>query len=224
MNAIRKLLDKYIPKYARLPLLTVLIFNFIVYYSPKLLVSAERLHYLRTDFDDSLPLVPAFIFIYVLAFLQWGFGYIIIARDSRECCYRILTGELIAKTITWAIFLIYPTAIRHEPVEVTGLATWSLAFIYAADIPTINLFPSLHCLESWLCFRGALGLRRMPRWYAWLQLGFTLLVFASVLLVKQHVWPDILGGVAVAELGLLLSRLFHADRLAEKLFSPRSSS
>ena len=64
----------------------------------------------------------------------------------------------------------------------------------------------------------------MPRWYVWLQLGFTLLVFASVLLVKQHVWPDILGGVAVAELGLLLSRLFHADRLAEKLFSPRSSS
>ena len=102
-------------------------------------------------------------------------------------------------------------------MEVTGPSTWVLAFIYAADEPPINLFPSLHCLESWLCFRGAVGLRKMPRWYAWLQLIFTLLVFTSVLLVKQHVWPDILGGIAVAELGQLLRRLFHAERLFEKL-------
>ena len=216
MRVLRKL-DKFIPRYARLPLLTVLIFNFIVYYSPKFLVTADRLHYLRSAFDDSLPRVPFFIFIYVLAFLQWIFGYIIIARDSPERCYRILTGELIAKTITLAFFLLYPTALRHEPVEVTGPSTWVLAFIYAADEPPINLFPSLHCLESWLCFRGAVGLRKMPRWYAWLQLIFTLLVFTSVLLVKQHVWPDILGGIAVAELGQLLRRLFHAERLFEKL-------
>ena len=83
MRVLRKL-DKFIPRYARLPLLTVLIFNFIVYYSPKFLVTADRLHYLRSAFDDSLPRVPFFIFIYVLAFLQWIFGYIIIARDSPE--------------------------------------------------------------------------------------------------------------------------------------------
>ena len=57
----------------------------------------------------------------------------------------------------------------------------------------------------------------MPRWYAWAQGVFSFLVFASVLLVKQHVWPDILGGIADAELGILLNRLLHADRLIEKL-------
>ena len=220
MKLIRSLIDKYIPKYARLPLLVVLIYNFLVYFSPKFLISEDRLHYLTTAFDDSLPLVPVFIFIYVLAFLQWGLGYIIIARDSRERCYRILTGELIAKTITWIIFLAYPTAIDHQAPPVTGPATWLLAFIYWSDIPTINLFPSLHCLESWLCFRGAIGLKRMPRWYTWFQLVFTLLVFASTLLVKQHVWPDILGGIAVAELGQLLRRIFRADRLFARLEKP----
>ena len=214
---IRSLIEKYIPKYARLPLLVVLIFNFFVYYSPKFLVPEERLHYLSTAFDDSLPLVPVFIFIYVLAFLQWGFGYIIIARDSRERCYRILTGELIAKTIAWIIFLAYPTAIDHPFPAVTGPATWLLVFIYKSDIPTINLFPSLHCLESWLCFRGAVGLKKMPKWYTWFQLVFTLLVFAATILVKQHVWPDILGGIAIAELGQLLRRIFHAERVFEQL-------
>ena len=217
MKFFRSLIEKYIPKYARVPLLVVLIFNFFVYYTPKLLVPEARLHYLTTPFDDALPQVPVFIFIYVLAFLQWGLGYIIIARDSRERCYRILAGELIAKFITWVVFLVYPTAIVHTTPPVTGPATLLLAFIYWSDIPTINLFPSLHCLESWLCFRGAVGLKRMPKWYTWVQLIFTLLVFASTLLVKQHVWPDILGGVAVAELGQLLRRLFRADRVFARL-------
>lgn len=213
MKNVKQLYDTLLPKYTRKPLLIVLIYNFIVYYSPKFLIPEYRLHYLSTSLDDALPVVPVFIFIYVLAFAQWFFGYIIIARDSPERCYRILTGELIAKTIAWVIFLAYPTAIRHEAPAVTGLATWALAFIYASDIPAINLFPSLHCLESWLCFRGAIGLKRMPRWYTWLQLIFTLLVFASTILVKQHVWPDILGGIAVAELGQLLRRLFRAERI-----------
>ena len=34
----------------------------------------------------------------------------------------------------------------------------------------------------------------------------TLLVFASVLLVRQHVIVDILGGIGVFELGMLLTR------------------
>ena len=217
MSRIKRIYETFLPKYTRKPLLIVLIFNFIVYYSPKFLVSPQRLHYLSTPLDDSLPLVPAFIFIYVLAFAQWALGYIIIARDSRERCYRILTGELIAKTVTWVIFMAYPTAIDHGTVQVKDFATWALNFIWISDIPTINLVPSLHCLESWLCFRGAIGLRRMPRWYPWLQLCFTLLVFASTLLVKQHVWPDILGGIAVAELGQLLRRLFRAERIFEGL-------
>ena len=213
MKWIRSLIDKYIPKYARLPLLIVLVFNCAAYFFPKVLVSASRYHYMSTALDDRLPLVPAFIFIYVLAYIQWGLGYIIIARDSEERCRRFLSGELIAKAITLAFFLIWPTATRQPEIEVTGPATWLTALIYASDRPAINLFPSVHCLASWLCFRGAIGLKKTPKWYVWVQLVFTLLVFASTLLVKQHVWPDILGGVAVAELGQLLGRLFRADRI-----------
>lgn len=82
----------------------------------------------------------------------------------------------------------------------------------------------MHCLASWLCFRFSRKLKRLPRWFGWAQGVFTLLVFASVVLVKQHSWLDIPGGVAAAELGILLSRLLRADRLGETLSSPRSFS
>lgn len=210
------MLNKIIPKYARLPLLAVLVFNFVCYYVPKALESHRTLHVLSTALDDALPRVPVFIFIYVLAYVQWVLSYIVICRDSRERCFRFVSGELIAKAITMAILLIWPTTLVRPPVEVKDVTTWVLEFIYRADTPT-NLFPSLHCLASWLCFRWSLGLRRMPRWYGWAQGVFSFLVFASVLLVKQHVWPDVLGGIAVAELGILFSRLLRADRLVEKL-------
>ena len=216
MKQLYRLFQKLIPAHARRPLLAVLVFNFVCYYVPKALESHRTLHVLSTALDNALPRVPAFIFIYVLAYAQWVVAYIIIARDSRERCCRFVAGELCAKLIAMAILLIWPTTLKRPPVEVTDFTTWTLAFIYRADTPT-NLFPSLHCLASWLCFRWSLGLKRMPGWYAWVQGLFSLLVFASVLLVKQHVWPDIFGGIAVAELGILISRLLRADRLVEKL-------
>lgn len=215
MGKIKRLYDQLIPRYARIPLLTILAFNFFVYYLPKLLEPHLKLHTIHTALDDKLPLIPGFVFLYVLAFAQWFFGYIIIARDSPERCYRILSGELIAKALSLCVFLFYSTRMDRPEIEVHSFSTWALAFIYRVDTP-INLFPSLHCLESWLCFRGAIGLKRMPRWYPWMQLVLTLLVFAAVLLVKQHVWPDILGGIAFAELGQLLRRIFRADRLMAK--------
>ena len=216
MKTLRDRLLRVFPVYTRLPLLTVLLFNFVCYYIPKALESHQTLHVLSTALDDALPRIPAFIFIYVLAYVQWVVAYTIIARDSRTLCFRFVSGELLAKTVAMAILLLYPTTFVRPQVEVRDFTTWLMAAIYRADTPT-NLFPSMHCLASWLCFRWSLGLRRMPRWYGWAQGVFSLLVFASVLLVKQHVWPDIVGGIAVAELGILLSRLLHADRLLIKL-------
>ena len=46
----------------------------------------------------------------------------------------------------------------------------------------------------------------MPRWYKWVNFVFSLLVCASTVLVKQHVFVDIFAGIAVVELGLLLAR------------------
>ena len=45
---------------------------------------------------------------------------------------------------------------------------------------------------------------------------FSLLVCASTVLVKQHVVVDIFAGIAVAEAGLLLSRLYYDRKERQK--------
>lgn len=216
MKSIRPFLDRLLPRWARRPLLCVLIFNLLAYYIPKFLEPYRTLHKVSTHLDRLLPCVPFFILIYVLAYVQWVTGFVIIARDSPERCRRFLSGDLISMALAMTVLLAWPMTMERLPVTGTDVFSRLLAFIYSTDTPT-NLFPSLHCLQSWLCFRGAIGLRRMPKAYAWAQLVFTLLVFASVVLTKQHIWPDILGGVAFAEIGQLLARLLRAERIFRKM-------
>ncbi len=145
MTRMKELYDRLLPKYTRLPLLIVLLFNLFAYYLPKVLTPILKFHTVHTALDDRIPLVPGFIFVYLLAFAQWFFGFIIIARDSPERCWRVLSGELIAKALSLLVFLFYATSMDRPAVEVHDFPTWVLAFIYRID-STSNLFPSLHCL------------------------------------------------------------------------------
>ena len=64
--------------------------------------------------------------------------------------------------------------------------------------------------------QSALCCRKVPKWYKWVNFVFSLLVCASTVLVKQHVVVDIFAGIAVAEAGLLLSRLYYDRKERQK--------
>ena len=95
----------------------------------------------------------------------------------------------------------------------TGPFYTLVSWMYFIDTPMINLFPSIHCLESWICFRESIHLKDIRKWYAPFSFVFTMLVFASTVLIHQHVLIDIPAGVLVAEIGLLICRLTRADRV-----------
>lgn len=212
MNNLIQLRDRLLPRWTWRPLLIAAGFNLLVYYLPKLLQPYLAFHTVSTALDRMLPRVPFFVLFYVIAYAQWVTGFLVISRDSPERCRRFLAGDLISMAMALAVFLLWPTIMDRPSISGKDVFSRLLGLIYSSDTPT-NLFPSLHCLQSWLCFRGAIGLRRAPKGWLWLQLVLTLLVFAAVVLTKQHIWPDILGGVAFAEAGQGLARLFRAERI-----------
>ena len=109
-----------------------------------------------------------------------------------------------------------PTTNVRPEITGTALSDEVTRFLYSVDQP-VNLFPSIHCLESWICFRGSLKLEKVPHWYRPVSFVFTLLVFASTVLLKQHVVVDIAGGVLFVEIGLWMTAHFHLDRFFEKI-------
>ena len=101
--------------------------------------------------------------------------------------------------------------------DVTGIdpLTLMLRFVYWADSPD-NLFPSIHCLESYVLTRGAFKMERCPAWFKWGSIPVTLLVFASTLFTRQHVFVDIIAAVAVVEIGYLISgRFFKCSKVSK---------
>ena len=215
--------EKIIPKYARIPLLAILIFNLAVYYGAGLIVNSMDNHMdISLSIDSYIPFVPAFIVIYVLAYAQWVIGYVVISHSDIEHCYKVASAEIIAKAMCLACFIIIPTTIVRPEVTGGGFFGFATSFIYSADAP-INLFPSIHCLESWVVFRCCLKMK-LPKCYK-IGMGiFTALVFASVVLVKQHVFIDIPAGILVFEIGYLITRLTKIDKLWMNLVSKAKKS
>lgn len=185
----------------------------LVYYGARIVNLSRVYHCISVPADDLIPFVPGFILIYVLAFVQWGLNYLHLAHVDRTTCLRFAGALLLAKLVCGGVFLIYPTCMTFRPTpEGHDLISALARLIFAADTPPDNLFPSIHCLESWMCLRLSLRSKTLPGWVKGLCAVFTVLVFASVVLIKQHVLMDIPAGIAVGEICLLVTTCIFKER------------
>ena len=217
---MRERLEKLFPFYAIIPIAACLIFNVLVYNGNRLL-TADRVHFdLSIPFiDGNIPFWRWMIVFYVLSYVYWAAGFLVVARENRAFCYEMCAGEMIGKFFCLVFFLAMPTVMPDWPsgtFEINNGIDWLTQFIYDMDEPN-NLFPSIHCSESWFCLRAIFGSKKTNVPFRIVAVVMTVGIFASTVLVKQHVFVDIIGGVAVAEAGLLLGRKLRAGRLFERL-------
>ncbi len=194
----------------------MLLANLAAFYGTRLLDTGAPVHSMATAPDARIPFVPAMIVVYLLAFVQWALGYLVLVHEPPRVCRRYACAMVLAQIISAACFLLCPTVMTDRPVpEGADLFSRLTALVFSMDAPD-HLFPSLHCLESWMFMRITLASGQVRRPLKIFSVLFTSAVFASVVLVKQHYLADIPGGIAVAELGLLLTApLFRQPKPAE---------
>lgn len=207
---------KLIPKYAYIPLITMVLMNFLVYSGSKFITNSFPHYNASLLIDKLIPFLPIFISVYILAYVQWIVGYIVIAREEKNVCYQVCTAEIIAKLCCLFFFFVFPTTIVRPLIVGNGIWENLTRFIYSMDEP-VNLFPSIHCLESWMCFRATLSLKKVSKGYKISMFIFTILVCLSTVFVKQHVFIDIIGGILVVEFGLFLAKKFQLGKVWDKI-------
>ena len=164
---------------------------------------------MTTAWDRAIPFVPEFIYIYFLAFVQWGICLVSVMitdkKASRRYCTAISAGNIIAGIV----FISIPTVMTIRPEFSGGGALTELLgrFLFSADTPPMNILPSIHCLISWGCMRMVFVAKGIPKWLKIANAVFTFLVFASVLFVKQHCIVDIPAGILAFETGFLITKI-----------------
>ena len=116
-----------LPKFTRLPLLVMLVFNCAVYILPSRLFVTDVTRYdLTTSLDLMLPLVPFFVVFYVVfSYGQWAGSYIFHCRDSVRLCYRITMANIISKAIFLVFYIFLPTQIVRPEITGSGLFAWA---------------------------------------------------------------------------------------------------
>ena len=202
---MKKWIQKLLPDYAIRPLILALAANFIIYFGVSQLRDHLTFHSLALPVDDRIPFFAPFIIFYILAYVQWIINYLLIAREGKAFCYHFIYGDVISKLFCLVFFLFFPTTLVRPEVTGHSICDQLVRLVYQIDAP-VNLFPSIHCLESWCCIHAALRMKKTPRWYLPITIMMSLCVFASTLLVKQHVFVDIFGGILVFEAGYYLAR------------------
>lgn len=131
----------------------------------------------------------------------------------------LLCGDFLAKGVCLIFFLLLPTT-NIRP-EIVGQGIWEtlLLWLYRTDSPD-NLFPSIHCLVSWLCFAGIRRQPTVPLIYQAATLLMALLVFLSTLFTRQHVIADVLGAVVIGEACYRIASLPRVRGCYGKIVSP----
>lgn len=196
---MKSLLRRIIPPYTVLPLIGMAIAQVVAFDLTRLFLIGRNYYVWETKLDLSIPFLPWTIAVYTGAFLFWAVSIFLVLQSSREHVFRFFTAHMISSIIAAVLFVVVPTTNTRPEFEVHDLFTWSMNLLYTVDAPQ-NLFPSLHCLDSWLLFLALEDEEKIPKWYKIFACVFSLMIFASTLTTKQHVLADVVSGWFFAEL------------------------
>ena len=192
-------LKKLIPSPGWKPLLFAFLFQCLVFSGTRLLNTGWAHVHMACALDGAVPYWPWTVSVYVGAYVFWFFGYNLAVSRGGEEAWRFLAADILGKAVCLVFFLALPTALDRPDVPRQAALGWMLNVIYVLDRPD-NLFPSIHCLDSWLCWAAVRSRKDVPAWVRWLFLALALAIAASTLTTRQHVLADVAAGLALGEL------------------------
>ena len=176
-------------------------------------INLHRAHYDMTcALDRRVPFLPWTGLPYLSCFGFWYVGFALCAARDRGERERFFLSHAMSMLCCFILFLWIPTTNVRPAVPGGDLWSWLMRLIYGVDYPD-NLFPSIHCLTSWLCWVGLRRRRDLPGWVRYGFLLVALMTFVTVLTTKQHVIVDILPAVLIAELCWRLAGALPLERL-----------
>lgn len=184
----------------------MLVGNRLAYGLGRLLGQGRFHHDLTMPADALFPFLPWTISVYFGCFLFWAAIYRVVSRRPRRESDRFFLAGLLAKGVCFLFFALLPTT-NIRP-EVTGTTVWDglMRFLYRIDAPD-NLFPSIHCMVSWLCWVGVRGKKDISVVWRGAALLMAVAVCLSTLTTRQHVLADAAGGILLGEFSYWIAGL-----------------
>ncbi|MDO4621137.1 MAG: phosphatase PAP2 family protein [Lachnospiraceae bacterium] len=188
-----------------MPLAAFLV-NVLVYGGGRLLASGKKHYDFTLRIDELTPFIPWTMLIYWGCFVFWILVYLRMASLTRKEAGHFFLMHLIGELTCFLFFVFLPTTNVRPAVDGADLWSALVRLQYRADAAD-NLFPSIHCMISWICWVDMRKQKSCPQWARTASLLTALAVFISTLTLKQHVIVDVISAVIVGEAANQLAKL-----------------
>jgi membrane-associated phospholipid phosphatase len=161
---------------------------------------------LTTYIDKQIPLIPVFVWPYILCYV-FPFLPLFVVKDWHRF-NRALLSIILANLSAFVLYLIIPISFPRPELG-QSLSERLLSFIYRVDFhPGANKLPSLHVTFTWIIYLVCRG-QRLNRFGESIIFLLALLITFSALFVKQHIILDIIVGIFWAFSAWILAGYFY---------------
>lgn len=186
----------------------------IIYFVTKLLQGPANI--LATEFDNKIPLIPQFIYFYMLWYFMIFLVPCRIYQKDKKAFYEYLLSYMIGIIISAIIFVAYPTTVVRPNIESNTVSKFLLNWIYSMDTPLINCLPSIHCLLVFFLIYFVMRLNVSRKEKIIVSILLTLTAISTVF-VKQHVAVDALASLIVVIAVCLIVKKLRLSAKIEKI-------
>ena len=175
-----------------------LLTNQLAYWLGRLLGQGRSHVNMACTLDAHIPFLTWTVIVYLSFFLFWFL----------MSCYFALRGGSEGERFFCALLLV------NIGCFLFYVSVWDavLGSLYRVDAPD-NLFPSMHCAISWLCWVAGRRKKDVPPVLRGFSLFAAAAICISTLTTKQHVLADLVAGIIFAEVGYWLSGAEQFSRL-----------
>src|SRR4030043_367250 len=148
-----------------------------------------------TYIDRQIPLIPVFVWPYVLCYV-YPFLPLFVVKDWHRF-NRALLSIILANLSAFVLYLVIPMSFPRPELG-QSLSERLLSFIYGVDFhPGANKLPSLHVTFTWIVYLVCRG-QRLNRFGEAIIFLLAVVITLSALLVKQHIVLDVVVGIFLA--------------------------
>ena len=184
--------------------LLLIIFQSILYTLSKLFCITP--HLIGNTIDKNIPFTLIFIIPYVFWYLMLFIIPYMMYKKDKTNFYKYIITTVITVIIANIIFVFYPTIVERPELNGNNILVLLTKFIYWIDTPALNCFPSLHCAFSMLFILHICDSKKQNFGFKVFTLITSILIMASTLFIKQHVFIDLISGDIIATIVFLIIR------------------
>ena len=163
-------------------------------------------HIIGNKIDDLIP----FTLIFIIPYVFWYFMLFLIPykmyKEDKTNLYKYIITNVLTVIVANIIFICYPTLVIIPEITGDNILVLITKFIYWIDTPALNCFPSIHCTFSMLFILHICTSKKHNKKFKIFTFITSILVMASTLLIKQHVFIDLISGDLIATIIFLIIR------------------